>query len=268
MPTRDEAWPQGTPSWVDCQVDDTAKAREFYTELFGWEVFDSPEDAGGYLMAMKSGQPAAGIGPKPDGMPMPSAWTTYFAADSADDIATKTTAAGGQVFMPPFDVLDVGRMFVAADLTGAVFGVWEAKTHKGAGIFNEDGTYCWNELHTRGYSDAQQFYANVFGWAYTEIGDGENFVYSTFALPGGTAPVGGVSDESKSADAGPNYWLTWFQVDDTDAALAKAAELGSTILSDADDSPFGRMGVIQAPQGEVFGVIDPSKTVGEMPTGA
>src|SRR6476619_7519102 len=67
MPTRDDAWPQGTPCWIDCQVDDTTKAREFYAGLFGWEIYDSPEEAGGYLMAMKHGKPAAGIGPKPQG---------------------------------------------------------------------------------------------------------------------------------------------------------------------------------------------------------
>ena len=142
MPTRDDAWPQGTPCWIDCQVDDTTKAREFYAGLFGWEIYDSPEEAGGYLMAMKQGKPAAGIGPKPQGMPMPSAWTTYFAADSADDIAAKVADQGGQTLMPPFDVLDVGRMFVAADPTGAPFGVWQARAHTGAGVFNEDGAYC------------------------------------------------------------------------------------------------------------------------------
>src|SRR5882762_2220626 len=112
MPTRDSAWPQGTPCWVDCQVDDPAKAGEFYADLFGWEIMNSPAEAGGYLMAMHNGRPAAGIGPKPEGRPMPSTWTTYFAADSADDIAGKVTAAGGRVVMEPFDVMDVGRMFV------------------------------------------------------------------------------------------------------------------------------------------------------------
>ena len=264
MPTRDEAWPQGTPCWIDCQVDDTTKAREFYAGLFGWEIMDSPEEAGGYLMAMKNGKPAAGIGPKPEGMSVPSAWTTYFAADSADDIATKVTPAGGQIFMPPFDVMDVGRMFVAADPTGAAFGVWEAKAHTGAGIFNEHGAYCWNELHTRSYQQAQDFYAQVFGWSYTEIGDGDSFVYSTFALPGGEG-IGGVSDDTKMPGQAPAHWLTWFQVDDTDAALTKATELGATVIMGADDSPAGRMGIVQAPQGEVFGVIDPTHTVGEFP---
>ncbi|NMN97377.1 VOC family protein [Antrihabitans stalactiti] len=266
MPTRDEAWPQGTPCWVDCQVDDTSKAREFYNALFGWDIQDGPDDAGGYLMALKGGKPAAGIGPKMSDEPMPSAWTTYFAADSADDVAGKVAAAGGTNFMPPFDVLDVGRMFVAADPTGGVFGVWEAKAHTGAGIYNEHGAYCWNELHTREYAKAQEFYATVFGYTYAEIGDGENFVYSTFTLPGGADSVGGIDDETKMpGDPMPAYWLTWFQVDDLDAGVAKAKELGATVLSGPDDSPFGRMGVVAGPQGEVFGLIDPTTTVGDPP---
>ena len=32
----------------------------------------------------------------------------------------------------PFDVLDAGRVAFAGDLTGGVFGVWQAGAHKGA----------------------------------------------------------------------------------------------------------------------------------------
>lgn len=268
MPARDTAWPEGTPCWVDCQVDDTAAAKAFYSALFDWEVLDSPPEAGGYLMAMRDGKPAAGIGPKPAGMPMPSVWTTYIAADNADKVAERVAEAGGQAIMPPFDVLDVGRMFMAADPTGAVFGVWEAKAHNGAGIYNEPGAYCWNELHTGEYERAQQFYAAVYGWQYAEIGDGENFVYSTFALSADSDPVGGINDSTKMPGDNPPYWLAWFQVADTDAALARGAELGATALMGAQDSPFGRMGILQAPQGEIFGVIDTTTTVGEPPTGS
>jgi predicted enzyme related to lactoylglutathione lyase len=264
MPIGDTAWPEGAPSWIDCRVDDTAVARQFYSRLFGWDI---REGAGGYLMAMKSGKPTVGIGPKPAGMDVPSAWTTYFAADSADDIAGKIANAGGQVFISPFDVPNNGRMFLAADPTGAAFGVWEAKTHAGAGAYNEHGAYCWNELHTRGYGQAKEFYAKVFGWTYAEIGDGEDFAYSIFALPGGEG-IGGINDDTKIPGESPAYWLTCFQVDDTDAALSKAAELGATVIEDAYDRPFGRMGIIQGPLGEVFGVMDPTKTVGAMPRSA
>ncbi|MET8778716.1 VOC family protein [Nocardia sp. NPDC050713] len=267
MPTRDTAWPQGTPCWVDCQVDDPGRASEFYSALFGWEIDDSPPEAGGYLMASRKGSSAAGIGPKPENMAMPSVWTTYFAADSADEMARKVTAAGGTVMMPPFDVLEFGRMFVATDPTGAAFGVWESKAHTGARIYNEHGAYCWNELHTPGYRDAQRFYEAVFGYDYQEIGDGQNFDYATFTLPSGGEVVGGINDDTKGRQVeAPPHWLVWFQVDDADASLAKAAELGATVLAGPDDSPFGRMGVLQGQQGEVFAVIDPTRKVGEPPT--
>ncbi|TSE01413.1 VOC family protein [Skermania sp. ID1734] len=267
MPTRENAWPQGTPCWVDCAVDDPDKASEFYSALFGWVIEEGAEDTGGYLMALRDGQSAAGLMPKPPGVQMPSAWTTYIAAESADDIAQKITAAGGSVINGPMDVLDIGRMLIAADTSGAVFGVWQAKQFPGAGIYNEHGAYCWNELHTHEYAKAQQFYAAVFDWQFTEIGDGQNFAYATFAVPSGGNAAGGVNDEAKSSSGGPNYWLTWFQVDDTDAAVAKASGLGAQVLMPVDDSPFGRMAVVQGPQGEVFGVIDPTRTVGTAPSG-
>ncbi|NEW41954.1 VOC family protein [Nocardia cyriacigeorgica] len=267
MPTRDDAWPEGTPCWVDSQVDDMARARRFYADLFGWEITDMPQEAGGYLIALRNGRPAAGIGPKPAGMPMPSVWTTYIAADDADAVAARVGAAGGTVVMPPFDVLDVGRMFIASDPTGGVFGVWQAKAHRGAGVYNEHGAYCWNELHTGDYRRAQEFYASVFDWNYTEIGDGENFVYSTFASDGNDRPLGGINDVTKMPGDNSSYWLAWFQVDNADTALTRATELGATVISGPGDSPFGRQGVVRGPQGETFAIIDPTSTVGEPPTG-
>lgn len=263
MPTRDSAWPEGTPCWVDLQVDDTATARDFYSSLFGWDIQGGPEEFGGYLMAMKNGRAAAGIGPKPDGADMPSVWTTYLAAESADAVAEKVQGAGGQTMMPPFDVGDVGRMFIATDPAGAAFGVWEAKSHNGAGVFNEDGAYCWNELHTLGYDAARAFYATVFGYTYTDIGDGENMVYCTFAVDGGgpEGALGGISDDTKMPNWGQSYWLTWFQSEDTDASAAKATELGGSVLMPVSDSAFGRMAIVTGAQGEIFGLIDPTTTV-------
>ena len=264
MAIRDEPWPQGTPCWIDCQVDDLAGAREFYSALFGWQVVDSPPEAGGYLMATLEGRPAAGIGPKPQGTSTPSAWTTYFAANSADEIAERVSAAQGRPLMPPFDVLDIGRMLVAADPGGAGFGIWQAGSHGGAGVYNQHGAYCWNELHTQDYRQAQAFYASVFDWSYTEIGDGESFVYSTFALPGETGPSGGINDATKTGAGLPSSWLTWFQVDDTDAAVATASDLGAGVVVPVRDSPVGRSATLRAPQGEHFGVIDPSRVVGRL----
>ena len=134
MPTRDEAWPAGTPNWVDLSADDPKAAGDFYRQLFGWTIDDPGEESGGYLLAMKDGRPAAGIGPKP-AAEMPSNWSTYFASDDVDATAKAVEAAGGTVQMEPFDVMDNGRMFFGTAPDGSTFGVWQAGNHIGADAY-------------------------------------------------------------------------------------------------------------------------------------
>src|ERR1700743_630661 len=103
----------GTPSWVDLSSPDPDASAAFYGDLFGWQVHPAMPDAGGYRMAELRGLPVAGIGPQMQ-QGMPPAWTTYVSTADADATAKAVTAAGGQTFMPPMDVMDVGRMGVFA----------------------------------------------------------------------------------------------------------------------------------------------------------
>ncbi|RFU42341.1 VOC family protein [Actinomadura logoneensis] len=256
MPVRSQPWPEGTPCWVDCQVDDPATAGEFYAALFGWTIEGGDEASGGYLMGTKDGGAAAGIGPKPD-PGMRSTWTSYFAAGNADAIAEKAHAAGGQVLVSPFDVLDAGRMAVVADTTEAVFGIWQARTHIGAAVHNEHGAYCWSELRTRELATAKRFYADVFGLAYSENAETR---YVTFSPAGGGDPVGGMSEEALTPGT-PSHWLAWFRFDDVDAGVGRVRELGGQVLMEPVDSPYGRMGIVVGPQGESFGIVDTAAAV-------
>ncbi|WAH95730.1 VOC family protein [Arthrobacter sp. MMS18-M83] len=253
MPVRTEKWPEGTPTWADLGVTDLDAAKAFYTELFGWEYSSGGEDSGGYWLAHLGGKSVAGLGPKQNAE-MPTVWTTYLGSDDVDATAVKVAAAGGGLIAPPFDVMDSGRMSIAADSVGAVFGVWQAGTHIGAERVNEHGALCWNELHTRDYGPAREFYAKVFGFSYKDI-DGDGFVYSTFKRISDGEEVGGIHHDTQLPDGAPNYWLAWFASDDVDVTAAKARELGGSLVIPVMDSPFGRMTILQAPQGETFGVI-------------
>lgn len=251
MTTRETPWPQGTPSWVDLMVPDPAAAGEFYRELFGWQVQDLGEEAGGYRIAQKSGRPAAGIGQ--EDQETPPAWTTYIAVDDVDAILSKVNGAGGQTLVPAMDVMDAGRMAVVSDATGAVFGLWQARNHKGAEIVNEPGALTWNENMTRDYDGARKFYADVFGYEYEDVGDA-TFKYSVIRLSGN--PVGGIGEIGANLPAEvPPHWMPYFSVADTDATLERAQALGGRVLMPAQDSPYGRMAVLQGAQGERFAVI-------------
>ncbi|MBV8464255.1 MAG: VOC family protein, partial [Acidimicrobiales bacterium] len=135
MPTVDEYAP-GTPSWVDLASTDLPTAVGFYTKLFGWKADDQGPEAGNYHMFMKGDQPiAGGMGTQAEGQP--SAWMSYVSVDDADATAARIRDAGGTLVVEPMDVMTVGRMVIAVDPTGAHFGLWQPKDHRGAGLVNE-----------------------------------------------------------------------------------------------------------------------------------
>lgn len=254
MTTRDTPWAEGTPCWVDVNVDDPQRAADFYGSLLGWEFVDNGGEFGGYLIAQVQGRGAAAIGPKPPGMgDMPSAWTTYLAVDSADATAAKITEAGGQLMMPPGDVGAFGRLSIATDPTGAAFGIWQAGETTGIQIANVPGTLVWNECMTRDFEAAKAFYAKVFGYEYDDMSSG-GFQYATPKVDG--RPIGGVGALPADVPAEvPPHWNTYFGVTDTDAALETIVKLGGKVMGPAHDSPYGRMAQVADDHGAVFNVI-------------
>src|SRR4051794_30395736 len=138
----------GVPCWVDTTQPDPQAAAEFYGELFGWELEDvMPADSPVryYMARLRGGDLAAIRSPPGDGQ-QTAAWNTYVWVQDADETAGKVRAAGGTVLMEPDDVGDYGRMAVFADPGGAVFRVWQAATHRGAGVVNEAGALNFNDL--------------------------------------------------------------------------------------------------------------------------
>src|SRR4051794_8739547 len=66
MPTRDTAWPNGTPCWVDYGAADLEATKKFYADLLGWEYTGGEPEYGGYVTATRNGEQAAGLGPQQD----------------------------------------------------------------------------------------------------------------------------------------------------------------------------------------------------------
>jgi predicted enzyme related to lactoylglutathione lyase len=259
MVTRDTAWGDGTPCWVDLGVADIAKAGAFYAALFGWEVRQGPPEAGGYALCLKEGRLVAGIGPNMGPAGEPSTWTTYLAASNADETAGKIKAAGGQVLVEPMDVMDQGRMAMAADPGGAVFGLWQAGQHTGVQLANEPGSLTWNENLSRDFDGNKTFYHAVFGYEYGDIG-AAGFRYAT--LKTGGSEVGGIGELDSSLPAKVRaHWSVYFAVEDTDAAVATVNDIGGVTMRPAWDSPYGRIAVVADDHGAVFSLISaPAET--------
>ena len=244
----------GTPCWVDVTSPELDRTISFYSDLFGWKADQDPRpEAGGYTMFTKEGkQVAAGSPPQQEGTP--SHWTTYLASDDVDATAGKIRDAGGTVLMDPFDVFDAGRMTVAQDPTGAVFGIWQAGEHHGAELANEPGSFTWNEVQTPDIGAAEAFYRAVFGYEINEVPMGDGMTYRVLKVDGKN--VAGMYELAGDTAGTPPNWATAFAVTDADATCKLAEGLGGKVLvQPLDISEVGRYAMLQDPVGAVFQVL-------------
>lgn len=245
----------GTIGWFDLMTTSPEAARAFYEKLFGWEIEIGPPELGGYGMCKRTGRNAAGIGPLPPGSVHPPSWSVYFMTSDALATAARITEHGGTMLMPPMDVLDLGRMMVATDATGAVFGVWQPGKHGGTQVAHEPGAMAWAEVNTRDSAKARAFYAQVFDLETRKV-EAPGMEYWT--LHRDDKPVGGVLQmDAHWPAAVPPHWMPYFEVANVDASAALVTELGGKVCVAGFDTPYGRISVVEDPQGATFSIMQP-----------
>lgn len=261
MTQRNEAWPAGTPCWADLTASDLDRTQEFYRRVLGWE-YDSPDpEQGGYRNALVDGGPAAGLSPAaPDLVGVPHVWQVHLASDRNDLCAERVLAAGGTQLVEPVEVGRLGRMGIFQDPTGATFGTWEAGEHIGFTVVDVPGTVAWCDLTTPDHHTARDFYAQVFGYHYDEIGE-EGVPYATFTVPRGERPAGGIGGTDPAAENAPAVWSVCFQVGDVDAAIQCVREAGGAVMEDPLDFQYGRLAVVAGPDRESFSLMAPRQPV-------
>lgn len=243
--------------WADLGTTNTLAAKKFYQSIFDWTAKDFPMGPGDekYSMLRVRGKDACALYPMPDEQKKAKKspfWLPYIAVKSADAIVKKAKAAGAKICMGPLDVMDQGRQAVIADPTGALFAVWQARKHPGAGLDDTPGTVCWHDLSTAKTSVAGKFYTKVFGW---KLGgeDVDGHAYHLFKL--GKESVGGMwPDAMKKL---PPSWMTHFQVASCAKTVAKARRLGARALMGTTHVPgYCRFAILRDPQGAAFGIIE------------
>lgn len=248
-----DAYPPGTPCGVSLMVHGMAATREFYGALFGWEFQPGPRQLGPYVRALLDGREVAGIGQLPPDRHLPIAWTPYFASADVDLTAETVRHRGGTVGVGPLDVGDTGRLAIASDPAGAVFGIRQAAEHLGADISGAHGTPAWVELLTMDTSLVTKFYGAAFGYAEEPVASDE-LDYVTLHVKGhSVAGIHGVGNDLPR-DRGP-HWLTYFEVADPDEATHRVIELGGHVIKPPHETPHGLVAGVADPEGAKFAMV-------------
>ena len=150
----------------------------------------------------------------------------------------------------PWTYLTAGGCFNLWTRPARSLGLWQPKNHIGAGIVNTVGAMCWNELLTRDAEAAKAFYSALFGWEY--ITDDNGYIM----IQNRGRNNGAMMQMDESFGEMPSMWQPYFTVADIDASIAKAGELGATIIIPKTEAPgAGHFAYMADPAGAHFYII-------------
>ena len=110
---------------LELSTTDTAKAKAFYSGLFGWDFTDT--DMGGgmiYSTFKPSSGPGGGLFSAPG---MPTHWLAYVGVDDIHAATEKAKSLGATILRGPMDIPNVGSFSILTDPTGAAIALFQPK---------------------------------------------------------------------------------------------------------------------------------------------
>jgi predicted enzyme related to lactoylglutathione lyase len=115
------------------------------------------------------------------------------------------------------------------------------------------GSFCWNDVTTNDPEASKTFYTQLFGWSAHDT-DLEGMTYTIFRLDGSDI-AGMLTITPEWGDTLP-YWMPHIAVDDVDASVKRATDLGAEVVVPPSDLPtIGRYAIITDPVGAAISLI-------------
>ncbi len=243
--------------WYELMTTDIEKARSFYVDVGGWNVRDIPELGAPYSLLTVGGTPVAGITQLPENAQnaqITPHWMGYVAVDDVDASAERLQRLGGRVHVQPTDIPDIGRFSIVCDPQSATFALFKAlDSERPDADPTGPGHIGWHELLAADWKAAFAFYGELFRWQKADVNTGVMGTYQQFSAGG--ALIGGMFNKPPTLPI--PFWLYYFNVDNIDAAAARAKASGGQILYGPIEVPGGAW-IVQCldPQGAIFALIE------------
>ena len=242
----------GKFAWFEHVSGDTAKARQFYEQLFGWKV--KTFAPGSYDVIHNGEDFIGGIVPAEGGDA--AHWRSWMSVPDVDARHAAAIAAGAKPVMAPRDYPGIGRGATLLDPTGARVSIWKGATgDRPDNDSVKNGDFDWNELATPDPQRALAFYEGVFGYSHEDWDMGDAGKYHVLKDAAGRMRGGVMKTPHEGA---PALWVPYVKVEKADEIAARVGPLGGDLLlKPMDVKEVGRIAILSDPSGAALGFITP-----------
>ena len=248
----------GTPCWVSLMVHELAATRSSTARCSAGSSTRGRSSSARTSGPCSTARRSPGIGQMPPDRHLPRR------LDALSGRATTRTrppndprAAAARSASARWTRTTAGRMAIASDPTGAVFGVWQAgRMHCGTGDHRRAGHPGLERAGDRATPSPSA--SSTRRSSATRRSRGRLRPTSTTDAASDGRPVAGIHGVGSALprDRGP-HWMTYFEVADTDAAIRRVAELGGQRRCSAPgDSAHGTRGDGRGPGGRGVQLIE------------
>ena len=112
---------------IELNTTDHKKAKEFYGQLFQWDLSDLDMGEHGTYTMIRVGEGTGGGMMKHPVPGAPSVWVPYVEVPDLMAATNKARQLGAKIEKENVPVEDMGKFSIIMDPTGAVLGLWETK---------------------------------------------------------------------------------------------------------------------------------------------
>jgi len=252
-------------AWMVLNTSNTAAAAAFYERVFGWTTTDSPV---GKILLTAAGRPLGTLldhGMNTFANKEPVNWLPFVRTYDIDSAVRRVSELGGKVWVEPYNV-GVARVAIVRGVTSEALGLWQTPIEAGtAPLMADQDAVGWFELVTPDPDKAMAFYRGLLGW---RIGDegGYTFIGNASAQFAGIVKLSGDWEDYAFMQAlgrvrggklnVPPHWMVFFNVEDCDAFVDEAEDLGAYVMARAEPlHTVGTFAVLRDPQGVYFSVL-------------
>lgn len=111
--------------------------------------------------------------------------------------------------------------------------------------------FCWHGIISSDTATTTPFYSTVLGWSVQTAPMGDE-IATMFAASDGRPRA---HTRAPAMEGEPNYWSSYFRVEDVDGDAAKAVANGGKLLVPPTDIAPGRFATVMSPSGAAFNLF-------------